>query len=112
MGFDRRFNRRLLLKEEIILEKLDSNEKGVGEYINVLVQDISRNGLGFKSEKKLEIGSFYETKLSIWPEEMIDVIIEIVRINDENDEIYYGCKFIGMSEDELLKFDVYQMFNE
>ena len=74
--------------------------------------DISRSGIGFSSKKKLEIGTYYDTKIQIWTKEVVDAVIEIVRCEEIADGYKYGCEFIGMSDTDALKIDIYQIFND
>ena len=45
--------------------------------------------------------------------EVIDAVIKIIRVApDNNGQFIYGCEFAGMTETDILKIDIYQMFNE
>ncbi len=82
--------------------------------ISVDVNNLSREGLGFFSSKELTIGDYYDTEIVIWTKEVIQVVIKIVRkteIPDKN-EMFYGGEFIGLSENEKFRIDVYQCVEE
>ena len=79
---ERRKHKRLDLEVMVELERLDEESVTTLKYVHVEVTDISRSGLGFKSKADLEIGS------------------------------YYGCRFIGMTDTDALKIDIYQIFND
>ena len=74
--------------------------------------DLSRSGIGFKSKQALEVGTYYDTKLTIWTKEVIDAVIEIVRCLETEEGYEYGAEFIGMTDTDALKIDIYQIFNE
>lgn len=82
--------------------------------ISVDVTNLSREGLGFFTPKELQIGDYYDTEIIIWTKEVIQVVIKIARktkISDSN-EISYGGEFIGLSENEKFRIDVYQCVEE
>lgn len=58
-------------------------------------------------------GGYYNTRIQIWTKEVIDAVIEIVRkqkMEDGTDK--YGATFIGMSDTDAIKIDIYQVFRE
>ena len=110
---EKRRNKRLDLDVSVQLERLDEAGITTLKYIHVDVTDISRSGLGFTSEKALEVGTYYDTKIQIWTKEIVDAVVEIVRRDQQEDGIYkYGCVFIGMTDVDALKIDIYQIFND
>ena len=45
--------------------------------------------------------------------EVVDAVIEIVRRDALPEGGYkYGCRFIGMTDTDALKIDIYQIFND
>jgi D-mannonate dehydratase len=94
------------------LERLDQAGITTVKYIHVDVTDLSRTGIGFKSQQMLETGTYYDAKIQIWTKEVIDIVIEIVRRVDKDGGYQYGGIFIGMTETDALKIDIYQIFNE
>lgn len=110
---ERRKHKRLELDVSIQLEKLDKDDVTTLKYIHVDVTDISRSGIGFISEHELAIGTYYDTKIQIWTKEVIDAVLEIVRCEKTEDNAYkYGCCFVGMTDTDALKIDIYQIFND
>jgi len=109
---EKRRHKRLDLDVSLQLERLDEDGVTTLRFVHVDVTDISRSGLGFASKQELAVGSYYDTKIQIWTKEVIDAVIEIVRC-EENDGTYrYGCIFIGMTDVDALKIDIYQIFND
>ena len=112
MDVERRKSKRLPLEVAIELEKLEIDDIITVKYLTVDVINLSRSGLGFTSHQELKVGSYYDTKIQIWTKEVLDTVIEIVRVNEEDGLYTYGCTFVGMTETDTLKIDIYQMFNE
>ena len=110
---EKRNSRRLDLDVTVELERIDDN-KGITtlKLIHVEITDLSKSGIGFTSKAKLELGSYYNTKLQIWTKETIEAVIEIVRSEEKEDGYHYGAKFVGMIESDALKIDIYQIFYE
>ena len=111
---ERRKHKRLDLEVMVELERLDEESVTTLKYVHVEVTDISRSGLGFKSKADLEIGSYYDTRIQIWTKEVVDAVIEIVRRGCfvRRAVSKYGCRFIGMTDTDALKIDIYQIFND
>ena len=111
-GAEKRRSKRLDLNVSVQLERLDSDGITTLKFIKVNVTDLSKLGIGFDCPIKLETGTFYNMKLQIWTKEVIDAVIEIVRYTGEDDNYHYGASFIGMTESDALKIEIYQIFNE
>lgn len=110
---EKRRSKRLELDVSIQLERLDEDGVTTVKYTHVEVTDISRSGIGFKTGQALSIETYYDTKIQIWTKEVVDVVIEIVRCDRDSEGMFhYGCSFIGMTDTDALKIDIYQMFNE
>ena len=109
---EKRRHKRLDLKVSVQLERLDQDGITTLKYIDVDVTDISRSGIGFNAKQSLEIGSYYDSKIQIWTKEVVDAVIEIVRRNDTENGYQYGATFIGMTDTDALKIDIYQIFND
>ena len=110
---ERRKHKRLDLDVPVQLERLDQDDITTLKFIHVVVTDISRSGIGFVSDQNLKVGTYYDTKIQIWTKEVVDAVIEIVRRDALPEGGYkYGCRFIGMTDTDALKIDIYQIFND
>ena len=109
---EKRRHKRLDLDVSVELERLDEGGITTLKYIHVDVTDISRSGIGFKTEQLLGTESYYDAKIQIWTKEIISVVIEIVRRSETENGYRYGSRFIGMSDTDALKIDIYQIFND
>lgn len=111
---EKRKSRRLDLDVTVELERIDNGE-GVTtlRLVHVDIVDLSRSGVGFRTKQQLAVGSFYNTKLQIWTKDIIEVVMKVVRCNEEEDGYYhYGAIFVGMIDKDALKIDVYRMLYE
>ena len=106
---ERRRSKRMELDAKIMVKRLDED---TAEEIIIEIVDISKTGAGFNCKTPLTIGAIYEAYLTIWTKEVIDAVIEIVRRKDVEDGYEYGAEFIGMTDTDALKIDIYQIFNE
>lgn len=106
---DKRKNMRLDLESEIVLKRLDGEENSK---VNISIKDVSKSGIGFACDYKLDMGSVYECNLTIWTKEVIHCFIEIIRVNKTEDGFNYGGIFIGMPETDMNRIAVYCKFEE
>lgn len=114
-GYDmeeKRRHKRLEIDVTVQLERLDEDGITTLKFIHVDVTDISRSGIGFTANRELEIGTYYDTKIQIWTKEVVDAVVEIVRCEKKEDGYHYGGVFIGMTDTDALKIDIYQIFND
>jgi hypothetical protein len=110
---EKRRDRRLDLDVTIQLQRLDEDGVTTLKFLHVDVADISKGGIGFKSGHQLAVGTYYDTRIQIWTKEVVDAVIEIVREEVLEDGTYrYGGIFIGMTDTDALKIDIYQIFND
>ena len=109
---EKRKHKRLDLKVTLEIERLDEDGVTTLKLAHIDVKDLSQSGIGFTSKQCLKLGSYYNAKLQIWTKEVIDTVLEIVRRDEHGEEYYYGAEFIGMTDTDALKIDIYQIFNE
>ena len=113
---ERRRSKRMDINVTISLNELKSG--AVSSHINknemnVAVVNISKDGLAFRSEEKLELNTFYDANVVLWTKETIQSVIEIVRMeNLGNEPTLYGCRFIGILPADQLKIQIYEMIQE
>lgn len=108
---EKRKNRRFKIDLEIKLRRLsggpleENSERKVVE-----LRDLSKSGLGFYCKDELEIGSFYDAKITIWTKESMNAMFEIVRVRPEGDGFVYGGIFVALPREDLFRIEVYEMF--
>ena len=106
---ERRKNKRRELNCSLLIKRLDS---GIHDEFEVNVTDLSKSGLGFSCDEILQIGSVYESYLTIWTKEKIHCFVEIVRIEIKAQTIEYGGIFIGMPDSDLQRIEVYNIVED
>lgn len=110
---EKRKNKRLDLEVSVEMERLDKDEStATMKFIHVDVTNISRSGIGFFSGKELKPNTFYNAKIQIWTKEVVNTVIKIARCVPQGEDGYScGGVFIGLTEADALKIDIYGMYN-
>jgi len=82
--------------------------------MEVEVTNISKTGLAFRVPGiQLEEGACFDARIQIWTKETIDTVFKVVRSQKLDGDMYeYGCIFVGMTDTDALKIEIYQLFNE
>ena len=111
MDEKRRF-KRLDLDVKIETSRIDEGAATTIRMVDVKVTDISREGIGFISPEKMEVGAIYNAELKIWTKETLHSILKIVREKDVDGGHSYGAIFVGMNESDALKIQIYEMLEE
>lgn len=111
---EKRGSKRLEIEVRVELERIDTKNTTTIKYADVEVVNISKTGLAFKCDQDLAIDSCFNAKIQIWTKETIDTIFKVVRVGDKDAEglVEYGCIFIGMTDTDALKIEIYQLFND
>ena len=105
---ERRRASRMDLQVTLLLRELGSAvSQGV---ISVAVLDISQTGIGFVSERPLNVGSTYESNIHIWTGDIIHAFIDVVRCAKTENGYKCGGIFIGMPESDWCRIRVYETF--
>ena len=113
MPDNKRRAKRLELNVNIALDRIDKSGAVSVQMIPVRVLDLSKDGIGFITNRQLELDSFYNTEIEIWTKERLKTVIKIVRVQKVDANIYrYGCIFLGLSDVDRFKIDIYQMIDE
>lgn len=108
---EKRKSKRLDLGGEIILSRLDNNDSSNSK-ANVSIKDVSKTGIGFTCDSTLSIGAVYECNLTLWTKETIHCFIEIVRAFEKEGQFMYGGIFVGMSEMDMKRIEIYSTFKD
>lgn len=110
MQNERRRNKRTSMASSLVIKKLDEN--GSNKEVSVEITDVSKTGVGFTCNEPLQIGEVYESFLTIWTKEVLHAFLQIVRIEITGDSFSYGALFIGMTEIEAARIEVYQTVHD
>ena len=109
MADERRRNKRTSMPSALVIKRMDSQSN---KEISVNIIDVSKTGIGFTSDEFLMIGEVFESFLTIWTKEVIHAFLQIVRIELEGNDFLYGAVFIGMSEMDASRIEVYQTIHD
>ncbi len=92
-----------------MIKRLDGGEPSE---VNIEVLDVSKTGIGFISDQLLQIGQVYESYLTIWTKEVLHVLLQIVRVELKETGYIYGAVFMGMTDVDAFRIEVYQAVHE
>ncbi len=109
---EKRKSKRIGLDCKLVLKRLDREDAGAAREVSVHVLDVSKTGIGFECPEKLSIGGVYECYLTIWTKETIHSFVQVVRALKKDDRSFYGGIFIGMSETDINRINIYSEFSE
>lgn len=109
-NMERRKNKRMDLESRLVIKRLDSKEEP--DEVAIELIDVSKTGIGFNCTVPLEIGAVYEAYLTLWTKEVIHAFIEIVRLVKQEEIFKYGGIFIGMSEMDASRIEIYGTVND
>jgi len=111
---EKRRNKRLDIDVKVEIERIDEANVTTVKYMEVEVTNISKTGLAFKVPGvEFEVGACFDARIQIWTKETIDSVFKVVRVNKGEDGVNeYGCIFVGMTDTDALKIEIYQLFND
>ena len=112
MENENRSSKRTGMNVKIKLRKVQTDKATAGseEEMEVEVVNISKDGMGFKTEKILTFNGLYDTKIILSNGERFNSIIKIVRMDNVGvPETLYGCHFVGINGADQFKIDIFQI---
>ena len=71
------------------------------------VVNISKTGIGFRSESILPLGYYFNANINLGNDDTLHCVVEIVRCKQEGKDNIYGCEFVGMATVLSYIFDEY-----
>jgi len=105
---EKRKAKRIPLEANLAMNRIDG---GKHDMAPIQITDISKSGMGFECGRKLELGAVYEIELILWTKERIKTFITIIRSSENGSRTVYGATFVGLTEADSCKIDIYDMFN-
>lgn len=108
MGAEERRARRIDLESTLMVKRIDN---GMDEDITISIQDISKSGIGFVCKEELELDAVYESYITIWTKEVIHTLLKIVRKVEKEEGCLYGAIFMGLSDVDTFRIEVYDMID-
>lgn len=107
---ERRKAKRININVTIQLKSIDPEHPASSVEVNIT--DISTTGMAFRSDYPFELGTYYNATIVLDNKETIQTLIEVIRANKNDDSVLYGCRFIGITQEEQFKISVYQIVAE
>ena len=67
------------------------------ENINAPIEviDVSKAGIGFKTESVLPTGYYFNARLELGGDSALNCVVRILRQQDKGDYFVYGCEIVG-----------------
>ena len=106
---ERRKSKRSPMQSTLVIPRIDDN---VTKEVAIEISDLSKGGIGFTCDEILQIGSIYESYLTIWTKEVLHAFVQIVRIEMKESGYAYGASFVGLPEMDASRIAVYQTVND
>ncbi len=109
MGEQKRF-KRLPVEIELVISDLFKQDNVVIKNIEapITVKNISKTGIGFTTEAILPIGYYFNAKINLGgSNSALYSVVQIVRAEKMDDNIFYGCQFVGRADILDFIFDEY-----
>ena len=74
----------------------------------IVVKNISKTGVGFETEAVLPLEYYFNAKIELGNQESsLCVVLQIVRVEERGDKMFYGSQFVGRAEILDFIFDNY-----
>lgn len=106
---EKRRNKRTAMNSKLLMKHLGGDDH---TEVDIEILDLSKGGVGFKAKEELKMGEVYEAHLRIWTKEVIHAFLQIVRIKETETGYVYGAVFIGLTETDAARIEVYQTIND
>ncbi len=62
------------------------------------VVNVSRTGIGFRTKSILPIGYYFNASINLGSEDTLHSVVQIIRSQEDGDQMIYGCEFVGMAD--------------
>lgn len=109
---EKRRDRRISLSSKLFIKNM-SDPSAAADEVEIEVMNVSKAGVGFICSKALTIGEVYETQLKLWTDEVLHAFLKVVRLEQMEDERFScGTIFIGLTEMNAKRIEIYDMLNE
>lgn len=107
---ERRKSKRMPIRLSLEISDLYKQDYVKVTNINAPIEvlNISKSGIGFRSESKLPIGYYFNASINLGDKETLHTVVKIIRSQPIDDKLtMYGCEFVGMAEVLSFVFDAY-----
>lgn len=82
---------------ELEISSLFKQDNVKVENINapIKVIDVSKAGIGFKSESVLPLGYYFNARLTLGGKDALNCVVRIIRQQEDEGGYIYGCEIVG-----------------
>lgn len=92
----KRINVDMTLKISDLFKQDNIKIENIDAPINVT--NLSKSGIGFETKANLPVDYYFNAKLTLGNEKsLLYTVVQIVRVEEREDSMYYGAKFIGLA---------------
>ncbi len=105
---EKRKEKRISIKLTLEISNLYKQDNVQVKDLNapIEVTNISKSGIGFKTESVLPVGYYFSANLDLGNDNVLHSVVQIVRSQAGDDSAtIYGCEFIGMAAILSYLFD-------
>ncbi|MCH5251900.1 MAG: PilZ domain-containing protein [Lachnospiraceae bacterium] len=84
-------------KLELEISSLFKQDNVKVENLNAPIEvvDVSKAGIGFKSESVLPIGYYFNARLVLGEQDVLTCVVRIIRQQKVDNHYIYGCEIVG-----------------
>lgn len=93
MRKEKRWPAKLQLEISSLFKQDNVKVENINAPIEVI--DISKAGIGFKTESVLPIDYYFNARLELGVDSALNCVVRIIRQQDKGDYFVYGCEIIG-----------------
>ncbi len=106
---EKRRYKRLPIDLQLAINELFKQDQNGLEDLDITAQvvNISKDGIGFKSEKRIPIDYYFDCKITFDDDNYFYGVVKIIREEAEEDHFVYGCQFVGLAGFLADKVDEY-----
>ncbi|MDK2866473.1 MAG: hypothetical protein PWP51_1290 [Clostridiales bacterium] len=107
---DRRKAHRLPFNATLTIDEVYNQQEVIRESREIPINavDISKGGIGFTTHESLPLGYYFNAKIDLGNGRQFYSVLKIIRKEEQDDEIIYGCEFTGLADILSLYIDEFE----
>lgn len=95
MRREKRWPAKLKLEVSSLFKQDNVKVENINAPIEVL--DVSKAGIGFKSESVLPVGYYFNARLELNEKDALNCVVRIIRQQPKEGYYMYGCEMVGVA---------------
>ncbi len=107
---EKRRYKRLPISLELAINEIFKQDHNIIDAIDVdaHVINISKDGIGFKSEKRIPLDYYFDCKIEFDEDDFFYGVLKVIREEEHEGYYIYGCQFVGLAGFLADKVDEYE----